>query len=144
MYGSPVKCVRLCLAHLKLSCLFTIYCNDTGLGHIFLSLCRNWHDTVLHARMIVPNCAKTCRGEDLIEAVPSVIGRFIHRVGGAPEYLAERRFLKDLDNFDAVYLSPYTSLRTLKRVKQSGRLIFLERVNCYAGETKQILDQAYA
>ncbi len=57
--------------------------------------------------------------------------------------MAERRFLRDIKDFDVAYLWPGISSETFRRAKQSGRTIFMERINCYPGTAKRILDDAY-
>lgn len=66
-----------------------------------------------------------------------------YRSGDAPKIIAEKRFLKDLKDFDVAYLWPATSLETFRKVKKVGIPIFLERFNCYQGKAKRILDDAY-
>ena len=127
----------------KLSSLFTIHCSDEAVSHIFLSLCEQWQGPDLQARMIVPSCEPFCRGPHLIEGVPSFLKWFYYRSADAPKYMAEKRFLKDIKDFDAAYLWPATSLKTFREVKKMGKPIFLERFNCYVGKSKRILDRAY-
>lgn len=128
---------------LKLSSLFTIHCTDKAVSHVFFSLCQQWQGPNLQARMVVPSCEPSCRGSNLTEAIPLLLKRWYYCNPDTPRVTAEKRFLKDLKNFDAVYLWPGTSLETFKQVKHSGKPIFLERVNCYTGKAKQILDDAY-
>jgi hypothetical protein len=55
---------------LNLSSLFTIYCSDYGPSHTFFSLCEQWNYPDSQVRMVVPNCAPSCRRQNLVEAVP--------------------------------------------------------------------------
>jgi len=128
---------------LKLSSLFTIYCNDQGVSHIFLSLCGQWRGSDLQARMVVPNCEPSCRGPNLVEGIPPFLKWLYYRSPDGARDMAEKRFLKDLKYFDAAYLWPATSLETFRKVKKLGQPIFLERFNCYTGTAKRILDDAY-
>lgn len=93
--------------------------------------------------MVVPSCEPLCRRSNLVEAIPPLLKRWYYRSADLPKAITEKRFLKDLKNFDAVYLWPGTSLETFKKAKHSGKPIFLERVNCYTGKAKHILDDAY-
>ncbi|MBO3462583.1 glycosyltransferase family 4 protein [Aetokthonos hydrillicola] len=128
---------------LKITSLFTIYCNGQGVNHIFYSLCSQWQGPDIQARMVVPNCQPLLRNTNLVEGIPQFLKWWYYRRPDNPRYMAEKRFLRDLKDFDAAYLWPATTLETFKKVKQSGKPIFLERFNCYPGKSKQILDDAY-
>lgn len=128
---------------LKLSALFTIHCNDAAISHIFFSLCQNSAESQLQTRMVVPSCAPTCRRPNMVEGIPPLLKWAYYRMPDAPRAAAEQRFLRDINHYDAAYLWPATSLQTLKQIKQIGKPIFLERINCYTGKAKQILDDAY-
>jgi len=128
---------------LNLSSLFPIYCNNEAIGHIFLSLCGQWRGPELRARMVVPFCDPLCRGPNLVEGIPPLLKRLYGRNAKASRAMAERRFLRDIKDFDVAYLWPGISSETFRRAKQSGRTIFMERINCYPGTAKRILDDAY-
>lgn len=128
---------------LKLSSLFTIHCVDKAVGHAFYSLCGKWHGPDLQARMVVPSCDPSCRGPNLVEAIPPLIKGLYYRSDNAPRNMAEKRFLRDIKDFDTGYLWPGTSLETFRKVKKINKPIFLERINCYTGKAKRILDDAY-
>lgn len=93
--------------------------------------------------MVVPSCEPLCREPNLVEAIPPFFKWWYYRSADAPRAMAEKRFLRDIKDFDAVYLWPATSLETFRKVKQTGQPIFLERINCYMGKAKHILDDAY-
>jgi len=128
---------------LKLSSLFPIYCSNEGVGHIFLSLCSQWQGPDIQARLVVPSCEPSCRPPNLVEGIPRFLKWWYYRQPEAPRAMAEKRFLRELKDFDAAYLWPAISLETSRKVKQSGKPIFLERFNCYPGKAKLILDDAY-
>jgi len=129
---------------LKLSSLFAItHCSNQGVGHTFLSLCRQWRGPEVQTRMVVPSCDPPDRGPDMVEAIPSFLKWLYYRSPDAPGAIAEKRFLRDLKKFDAAYLWPATSFETFRRVKKIDKPIFLERINCYTGTAKRILDDAY-
>jgi glycosyltransferase involved in cell wall biosynthesis len=128
---------------LNISSLFTIYCSDRAISHIFFSLCEQWNYPELQARMVVPNCDPSCRRQNLVESIPKYLKWLYYRSPDKPKELAEKRFLRDLKDFDAMYLWPHTSLETFRRVKQEGKPIFVERFNCYTKQAKSILDDAY-
>jgi glycosyltransferase involved in cell wall biosynthesis len=128
---------------IKLNCLWTIYCNDEAVSHIFFSLCKAMEGPDLQTQMVVPNCVPSCRRHNLVEAVPSFLKWLCYRSEHTPRVLAEKRFLRDLNDFDATYLWTAISLETFRKVKRAGKPIFLERINCYPGKAKPILDDAY-
>ena len=128
---------------LKLSSLFTIYCNDRGVSHTFFSLCEQWNYPDCQVRMVVPNCEPSCRRQNLVESVPRYLQWLYYRSADKPRDCTEKRFLRDLKDFDAAYLWPNTSIETFRKVKQESKPIFLERINCYTKQAKSILDDAY-
>jgi glycosyltransferase involved in cell wall biosynthesis len=93
--------------------------------------------------MVVPSCEPSCRSPNLVEAIPQALKWLYYRSADAPQQSAEKRFLKDLRAFDAAYLWPNTSIETYREAQKIGKPIFLERINCYTGKAKQILDRAY-
>ncbi|MBD2012462.1 glycosyltransferase family 4 protein [Microcoleus sp. FACHB-53] len=58
--------------------------------------------------------------------------------------MAEKRFLRELKDFDAAHIWPGTTLDVFQKTKKIGKPIFLERINTYVGNSKRILDEAYA
>ena len=128
---------------LSLSSFFTLYCSDRGVSHTFFSLCDQWNYPESQVRMVVPNCAPSCRSGNLVEAVPRYLIWLYYRSADWPRDFTERRFLRDIKDFDAIYLWPYTSIETFRKVKQQSKPIFLERINCYTKQAKFILDDAY-
>ncbi|MBD1883960.1 glycosyltransferase family 4 protein [Microcoleus vaginatus] len=127
---------------LNLSSLFTVYCSDRAVSHIYFSLCQQWNYPDSQVRMVVPNCAPSCRIPNLVEAVPRYLKWLCYRSPDWPRDLTEKRFLRDLKDFDAIYLWPNTSIETFRKVKQQSKPIFLERINCYTKQAKFILDDA--
>lgn len=93
--------------------------------------------------MVVPNCSPDCRNPNLVEGVPRFLKWFYYRSPDAPKAMTEKRFLRELEDFDAAHIWPGTSLLTLKKANKSAKPIFLERINSYMGTAKQILDEAY-
>lgn len=128
---------------LKLSSLFTIHCNNEAISHTFVSLCGNWRGPDIQARMVVPSCEPFCRGQNLVEAIPPLLKWYYYRLADGARSKAEKRFLRDLNDFDVAYLWPATYWETFRRIKKIGKPIFLERINCYTGLAKGILDEAY-
>ena len=107
-----------------LSSLFTIYCTDEAVSHTFFSLCEQWNYPDSKVRMVVPNCAPSCRRPNLVEAVPRYLKWLYYRSADWPRDVTEKRFLRDIKDFDAIYLWPYTSNETFRKVKQQSKPIF--------------------
>lgn len=129
---------------LKLLSLFPIYCTNRAVSHAVFSLCKYWQGPDVKARMVVPNCEPHCRGSNLVEGVPRLLKWFYYRTSEAPIAMAEKRFLRDLKDFDAAHIWPGTTLDVFQKTKNMGKPIFLERINTYNGNSKRILDEAYA
>ena len=129
----------------KLSSILPIHCSSkhSGIGHVFFSLCERWQGQNLATRMVIPSCGFDVKKAPVVEAVPKLLRGICYKKPGLPEQLTEQRFLRDLKDFDAAYLWPGVSLQTFERTKAYGKPIFLERVNCFTGFAKQILDAAY-
>ncbi|MEG4595504.1 glycosyltransferase family 4 protein [Microcoleus sp. F6_B6] len=129
---------------LKLSALLPFHCNDRAISHVFFSVCKEWQGPDLKALMVVPSCDRSCRDSNIVEAIPSFLTQLYYRSPSAPRIKAEKRFLKDIKNFDVAYLWPGISLDTVKSVNKQSKPIFWERVNNCQREAKSILDDAYS
>jgi hypothetical protein len=79
-----------------------------------------------------------------VEAVPRYLKWLYYRSADWPRDFTEKRFLRDIKDFDAIYLWPNTSIETFRKVKQQSKPIFLERINCYTKQAKFIIDDASA
>ncbi|MBD0339577.1 MAG: hypothetical protein ICV61_01370 [Microcoleus sp. Co-bin12] len=108
----------------NLSSLFTIYCSDWGASHTFSSLGEQWNYADSQVRMVVPNCAPSCRRPNLVEAVSRYLKWLYYRSADWPRDFTEKRFLRDIKDFDAIYLWPNTSIETFRKVKQQSKPIF--------------------
>ena len=128
---------------LKLSALFPIHCTDRAIGHVFFSVCKEWQDSELEARMVVASCDSPCRGSHVVEAIPTLLTKVYYLFPSWPKNEAEKRFIKDLKDFDAAYLWPGISQETVKSVSKHNKPIFYERVNTYQRQAKTVLDRAY-
>ncbi|MBD2329065.1 glycosyltransferase family 4 protein [Alkalinema sp. FACHB-956] len=76
---------------------------------------------------------------------PSIPDRFkgIYYRLRIDQKVTEKNFLKQLKNYDAAYIWPAISVNTFLRARKQNKPIFLERVNCFQGFSKEILDDAY-
>jgi glycosyltransferase involved in cell wall biosynthesis len=128
---------------LNLSSFFALYCTNLGASHTFFSLCEQWNYPDFKVRMIVPNCDTSCRRPNLVEAVPRYLKWLYYRSADRPRNCTEKLFLRDVKDFDAIYLWPNTSIETFRKVKQESTPILLERINCYTKPAKFIIDDAY-
>ena len=129
---------------LKLSALFPIHSSHRGISDVFFSVCKEWQGPELKARMVVPSCDRSCRGPNVVEAIPSFLTKLYYCSPSLPKITAEKRFLKDIKDFDVAYLWPGISLDTVKSVNKQSKPIFLERVNSCQRQAKSILDDAYS
>lgn len=93
--------------------------------------------------MIVANAAESCRGADLVEAIPRQLKWLAYRREDWPRYLTERKLLGMFARFDAVYSFPNISLTTIRQIQKSGRPVVIERINCFAGKAREILEPEY-
>ena len=127
----------------KVSSLYPIHCDNAAIGHILFSVCGPWQGPDIQSRIFIPSCEPAARRPYIVEAIPPFLRWFYYRSADAPRHAVEKRFLRELKNFDAAYLWPSASLETFKEAKKIGKPIFLERINCYTGKAKHILDDAY-
>lgn len=128
---------------MKISTLLPFFCCNSAIAHVFLSLGQQWNGPSLTARMLVPACTSDCHHPRLIEAVPRSLQGLAYRYPELPRQIAEWRFLRDVQQFDAAYLFPGVSLKTMAQIKAAGIPLVLERVNTYTGYAKRVLDDAY-
>lgn len=127
----------------KVLSYFPIHCTDEAVSHIFYSLSRGQTKAGLPTTMVVPSASKTCRGSDLLEAAPRLLKGLYYKIGNI-QSISEQYFFQKLKPFDAAYLWPGFSWNLLKRVRALDKPLFTERINCFTGEAKLILEDAYA
>lgn len=129
---------------LKLTALFPIHSTNRGISDVFFSVCKEWQGPELKARMVVPSCDRSCRGPNVVEAIPSFLTKLYYFSPSLPKITAEKRFLKDIKDFDVAYLWPGISVDTVKSVNKHSKPIFMEGVNSCESQAKRILDDAYS
>jgi glycosyltransferase involved in cell wall biosynthesis len=130
----------------KLSSVYPIHCTNRGASHALFSLSQDWQDKDLEARMVFGSCDPICRVPNMVEAIPPIIQPLYYRLFKSNDLrksIIEKRFLKDLQNFDCAYLWPGISPETFRKVKEKGKPIVIERINTFTGNSKRILDEAY-
>lgn len=129
---------------LKLLSIVPFHLQDNAIGHVFYSLCKNWQHSGIQAHMVVSSCEPSLRQPAITEAVSPLLKWYYYKQNDLSVRKAEKLFLKKLHQFDAAYIWPGISLETIRKVKATGKPIFLERVNCFTERSRQILDEAYA
>jgi glycosyltransferase involved in cell wall biosynthesis len=89
------------------------------------------------------------RAENIIEAIPSSLRWLVFRLDLLFDFHLTRKitewcFLRQVEYFEAAY--PWTGISTgaLRKLRAKGKPIFLERINCFTGFAKEILDDAYS
>lgn len=129
----------------KINCLYPIYCDNYRVSHTFLSLFRVWQTADLNAQMFVPNCNPIYRPQNLTEVVPKYLKWWYYKFPNAPRKATEKVFIEEMKkpSSDMAYLWPGTSLSVYQKIKKLGKPIITERINCYTGKAKRILDEAY-
>jgi glycosyltransferase involved in cell wall biosynthesis len=130
---------------LRIGSIFPIpYCKHIGISHVLFSLGEQWQQrSALKPWTVVTACDADCRQPYVVEAVSPWLRGYHYRFSNLPK-LVEKRFIKELKHLDVTYLWPATSLDLYRTVKAAQKPIFVEHVNCYTGEAKAILDDAYA
>jgi glycosyltransferase involved in cell wall biosynthesis len=128
---------------LKLLSVLPMHCVNLGVSQVFYSLCYYWQGPDLVAHMVVPSCDKSMRQSRMHEAILPILKSYYYKQADLPKRVAEKLFLKKINRFDVAYIFPGISLKTLQRAKQIGKPVFLERVNCFTGSSKKIMDDAY-
>lgn len=122
--------------------IYPIHSAGTAISHIFLSLCSPDLNVPIYIHGVVPSCDKKYRRSNLIEAIPSFLKAPIYKLGKSRQ-ATEWTYLREIEQFDAAYIWPGVSLEMMRKVKAQCKPIFLERINCFTGKAKTILDDAY-
>lgn len=130
---------------LGLKILFPIHCTGGWVSQICLSLAAAMRDRGLDLSMWVPSAEDTGHRSFIREAAPRPVQRLLYRFNrsGWLMRLVERRFLASLRPGDIAYIWPGTSVDLLRRVKERGHTLVVERINCQEATAKPILDEAY-
>jgi glycosyltransferase involved in cell wall biosynthesis len=114
-----------------------------GISNIFLSLCLPDFQNHLQIQGIAPSVAPDVERSNLTATLPRYARWLAYRLKKS-RLIHECRAAQRLTSFDAVYLWPDVSLKVFHQAHAQGKPIFLERINCFAGTAKPILDEAYA
>lgn len=126
---------------------YPVHCSGRGPTHIFLSLCLPKLSVPLQIEAVVPSCEPAYRCSNLIEALPNAPARQSaarsKRIRQWVRQWTEWRFRRELERADAAYIWPAVSIPSLRAARDHGKTTFIERINCFAGKSKAILDDAY-
>ncbi|MBD2035725.1 glycosyltransferase family 4 protein [Leptolyngbya sp. FACHB-321] len=121
---------------------YLTYASNRAISHIFLSLCRPEVEVPVQFTCLVSSCDPNVERSNVVKAIPNLIRPFVFRLR-ANDAMTEWRYLQALKHFDAAYLWPGFSLATIRKVKSKGKPIFIERINCFTGFTKSVMNSEY-
>ena len=130
---------------MNIKALFPIHCTGLNISHIALSLVEGMIGNRLDLRLWVPSSESRASRPYLKEALPRPLWKLGYRIGRTDwvKGRTEERYLKSLRPGDLAYVFPGASLALLRRVKERGIPLIIERINCADVWAKPILDTAY-
>ena len=111
-------------------------------AHTALQLLDGMHCPELEVTFVGHSFSPEGRRSFTVPGVPKLIEPFVNRLDThqtVRDLLTQRRFLKGLDDADAVYLWPNTPLAVYERAKELGLPIFMERINTHRQCQRNIL-----
>jgi glycosyltransferase involved in cell wall biosynthesis len=128
----------------RILALSPLHIRQRAISHIFLSLCPPHFKTPIQIWGIAPSIATDVQQSNLIQALPRsrYLKWLIYRLR-MNHYINERRFSQELKQFDAAYIWPGVTPYAVRQAHRQQKPIFLERINCFTGIAKSILDTAY-
>jgi glycosyltransferase involved in cell wall biosynthesis len=128
---------------LRFLSIYPFHVYERGISHIFSSLCLPHFDDSIQIKGIAPSIAHECRRSNLTPALPRYSKWLAYRLRISRQ-ITEWQFGRQLQKFDAAYIWPAISSYAPRQARRQNKPIFLERINCFAGSAKRILDEAYA
>lgn len=125
--------------------LYPIYCSDSGVGHVCLSVCQSMRGAGFEVRLTVPSTEPGDRREFVRDAVPPVLRKLGCRkpLHGLRHWYTEHRYLHQFYGAGVAYIWPGASPRVYEQIKSRGHLLVMERINCHRATARRILDDAY-
>lgn len=126
-----------------IAALLNIHHSDRGIAHIYSSLCLPKLKEEISFKPVVPSLDISQSPSYLIGAIPRFLQWPCYRLN-LQNRIAELRLLKELTHAEAAYIWPGASLEVINSIRETSKPLFLERVNCFTGKAKQILDEAYS
>lgn len=128
---------------LRFLSIYPFHVYEGGISHIFLSLCLPQFDDSIQIKGIAPSISDDCKRSNLIAGLPHYSKWLAYRLR-ISRPITEWQFGRHLQKFDAAYIWPAISGYGQKQAQRQNKPIFLERINCFTGTAKRILDEAYA
>jgi glycosyltransferase involved in cell wall biosynthesis len=128
---------------LRVLAIYPHHLYQGSISHIFLSLCPAHLNAPVQITGIAPSIASEVARPNLIPAIPRY-SRWLAYYLRVNRQINERRFAQEIKRYDAVYIWPDIRFKSFKQARAQQKPIFLERINCFTGKAKSILDTAYA
>jgi glycosyltransferase involved in cell wall biosynthesis len=132
---------------MKLRALFWNYMDDTWVSHIALSLAQHMRAPGFDMSLVSHASDPPGRREFTEDGVPPLLRRLVYRFDRRQRfvhYCTKRRFLRDVEGADAVYLWPGTPIDVYRAVQALSLPIIVERVNCHRIVQRRILGAEFA
>lgn len=126
-----------------IAALLNIHHSGRGIPHIYASLCLPKLKDDISFKPVVPSLDTNRSPSYLVEAIPRFLQWPCYRFN-FQDRITELRLLKELNHAEAAYIWPGASLEVINSIRKTSKPLFLERVNCFTGKAKQILDDAYS
>lgn len=125
--------------------LYPIYCTNSGVGHICLSLCHTMRDPEFEVLLTVPSTEPADRREFVRDAVPRALRTLSCRkpLRNARRWCTEYRYVHQFQPGDVAYVWPGASTWVFEELKSRGYTIIMERINCHRQTAHRILEDAY-
>lgn len=130
----------------RLLTLYPIYCTDSGIGHICMSLCQAMQAADFQVMLTVPSTEPSDRRDFIQDAVPYPLRALSCRrpLRGLRRWGTQFRYVHKFQEGDVAYIWPGTSTWVFEELKRRGCTVILERVNCHRLTASRILNDAYA
>ena len=126
-----------------IAALLNLHHNNRAISHIYSSLCLPKLEEDISFKPVVPSLDTNQSPSYLIGAIPRFLQWPCYRFN-LQNRIAELKLLKELTYAEAAYIWPGASLEVIHSIKKTSKPLFLERINCFTGKAKKILDDAYS
>lgn len=124
----------------KVGAVQCLHQTNMGVSHTYSSICRDDIKNINYVD-IVPSSESRARKSNFVEAIPTMLRWPVYKLD-LEKWITEKKILSELNRLDAVYLWPEVSISTIDKIK--GKVpIVIERVNCFQGKAKKILDEEF-
>jgi len=132
---------------MNLRALFWNYMDDTWVSHIALSLVEHMQAPDFEVRLVSHASSPQGRRTFTEDGVSPLLAPLVYRLDSQQRLVHHwtcRRFLRDLDRSDAVYLWPGAPLDVYRKARELGLPIFVERINTHRAFSATVLSEEYA